>query len=63
MRSALVRSELGYICRYAFYLLPKFLHHRTSIRLPANQPNWQARAAMSVSETLGDSCAIRLKLT
>lgn len=36
MRSALVRSELGYICRYAFYLLPKFLHHRTSIRLPAN---------------------------
>jgi len=32
MRSALVRSELGYICRYAFYFLPKFLHHWTSIR-------------------------------
>lgn len=49
MRSALVRRELGYICRYAFYILPKFLHHGTSIR-PSGASSQTGAPAMSVSE-------------
>jgi len=36
MRSALVRSELGYICRYAFYLYPSSCITRRPLALPAN---------------------------
>jgi len=51
MRAALVRSELGYICRYAFYVLPKFLHHRTSIRLSGSSSQaGKPCSAMAVSE-------------
>jgi len=50
MRSALVRRELGYICRYALYHYQVPASQDVHPPFRQIQPRWQPGPAMSVSE-------------